>query len=178
MPKIFGKALGEYGQIKVHPRNHKGHRYICSSESFEGVRVEMLRSQTLGHRCGGEGQLPLTGPRDRECWSPLALQQRRAAFFPGPLPSRRAALQQSPPCPLSPPASPPASVRRGLLNLPSGSVGTVLLIMTTTGGVGGDAWRGEGHAHPSCQGTRAPATSLSAWDASSPRHPSPSQPQS
>ncbi|XP_066425890.1 uncharacterized protein [Molothrus aeneus] len=62
MPTIFGKALGEYGQIKVRPRNCKGYRYICSSESFEGVRIQILRPRTLGHRCGREGQLPLIGP--------------------------------------------------------------------------------------------------------------------
>ncbi|XP_077028277.1 uncharacterized protein LOC143692254 [Agelaius phoeniceus] len=52
---------GEYGQIKVRPRNCKGYRYICSSESFEGVRIQILRPRTLGHRCGREGQLPLIG---------------------------------------------------------------------------------------------------------------------
>lgn len=55
MPTI----LGEYDQIKVRPMNCKGYRYICSSESFEEVRIQIVRPQTLGHRCGRGGQLPL-----------------------------------------------------------------------------------------------------------------------
>ncbi|XP_074388650.1 uncharacterized protein LOC102073150 isoform X2 [Zonotrichia albicollis] len=173
MPTIVGKALGQYGQIKVRPRNCKGYRYICSRESFEGVRIQILRPQTLRRRCGREGQLPSLAP----CARVPGTAGSAAMFFRGPLPSwaaSRAHLpeEDSSPWPLSPLAPPPASACRDLLNLPSASVGIVLLITTAGGGAGGDAWHREGHTHPSRPRTQAPAAS--AWDASSPRHTSPS----